>query len=65
MVYCAAVDCKSDSGKDRHISFFRLPKESKYRKIWLQKLKGNNLPKEENIYAFVICTSKILAIKET
>ena len=49
MVHYVAVGCSSDTrGKDK-VSFFRLPKGGNLKKIWLQKNKRENIPKEENI----------------
>ena len=31
------------------ISFFKLPKEPEWKKLWISKLKRENVPKEENI----------------
>ena len=55
MVYCSAVDCTSntsggkDGKKDCSISFFRLPRDEKLKKVWLNNLKRENQPREENI----------------
>ena len=52
MVHCAAIDCSNSSSKrnDEKISFFKLPKDINLKKIWIAKLKRENLPREENIY---------------
>ena len=52
MVHCAAIDCTNSSSKrkDESISFFKLPKDPERKKLWISKLKRENLPKEENIY---------------
>ena len=52
MVHCAAIDCTNCSSKknDESISFFKLPKDPERKKLWISKLKRENLPKEENIY---------------
>jgi len=64
MVHCAAIDCTNSSSKknDENISFFKLPKDSR-RKIWIVKLKRENLPKDEK-YTGVIYISKKLALRE-
>ena len=51
MVHCAAIDCTNSSSKknDENISFFKLPKDIR-KKIWIAKLKRQNLPKDENVY---------------
>ena len=47
MVHYVAVGCSSDTrGKDK-VSFFRLPKGGNLKKIWLQKIKRENIPKEK------------------
>ena len=52
MVHCAAIDCSNSSSKknDESISFYKLPKDLNLKKIWITKLKRENLPKEKNIY---------------
>lgn len=53
MVHCAAIDCTNSSSKkkDENISFFKLPKDSR-RKIWIAKLKRENLPRDEHVHCF-------------
>ena len=63
MVHYVAVGCSSDTrGKDK-VSFFRLPKGGNLKKIWLQKNKRENIPKEENI-RHAIYISKTNVLKE-
>ena len=52
MVHCAAIDCTNSSSNkknDESISFFKLPKDPERKKLWISKLKSENLPKEENV----------------
>ena len=55
MVYCSAVDCTSnnsggkDGKKDCNISFLRLPRDEKSKKVCLDNLKSENQSREENI----------------
>lgn len=50
MVHCCAVDCFNNSkANDNGISFYKLPRDHKLKKIWITKIKRTNLPKEENI----------------
>ena len=51
MVHCAPIDCTNSSSKnnDESISFFKLPKDPERKKLWISKLKRENLAKEENI----------------
>ena len=38
-----------DGKKDCNISFFHLPHDEKLKKVWLNNLKSENQPREENI----------------
>ena len=38
-----------DGKKDCNVSFFRLPRDEKLKKVWLNNLKSENQPREENI----------------
>lgn len=51
MVYCAAFGCNSSSEQKRKndVSFYRLPKDETIRKIWISRLKRENLPKDVRI----------------
>ena len=52
MVYCCAVNCSNNSkgkGKEKNISFFRLPRDESLKKVWLAKIKRSNLPDENNV----------------
>ena len=51
MVICAAVGCDTDSKQKNpnKLSLFGLPRDKKFKKIWIQKLKRENLPAEQNI----------------
>ena len=51
-VHCPAIDCTNSSGKkdDESISFFKLPKDPERKKLWISKVKCENLLKEENIF---------------
>ena len=52
MVYCSAVDCKSDSSRkneEQDISFFRLPRNVNLKRKWTSALNRVNLPKEDNV----------------
>ena len=50
MVHCVAVDCVNNTrGGNKNISFYRLPRDNSLKKIWIQKIKRENLPNQENI----------------
>lgn len=54
MVYCSAVNCKSNSSartkEDREgISFYRLPRDNTLKKTWLNNMKRENAPKDDSI----------------
>ena len=50
MVHCAAVDCVNNTrGGNKNISFYRVPRDNSLKKIWIQKIKRENLPNQENI----------------
>ena len=50
MVHCVAVDCVNNTrGGNKNISFYRLPRDNSLKKIWMQKIKRENLPNQENI----------------
>ena len=50
MVHYVAVDCVNNTrGGNKNISFYRLPRDNSLKKIWIQKIKRENLPNQENI----------------
>ena len=50
MVHCVAVDCVNNTrGGNKNISFYRVPRDNSLKKIWIQKIKRENLPNQENI----------------
>ena len=50
MVYCSAVGCQNNSSrKSEEISFYRLPRDVSFKKVWINNLKQANLPKEEAV----------------
>ena len=64
MVHCVAVDCVNNTrGGNKNISFYRLPRDNSLKKIWIQKIKRENLPNQENI-RYVIYILKIRVLKE-
>lgn len=54
MVSCSAVGCNSRSKTKKNqeaesVSFFSLPKDNNLRKIWVSKIKRDDLPKDTRI----------------
>ena len=47
MVHCVAIDCTNSFSKknDESISFSKLPKYPELKKLWISKVKHENLPK--------------------
>ena len=54
MVHCAAIDCTESlsTQNDDRLSFFKLTRDSNWKKILISKLKRKNLPKEENLFVY-------------
>ena len=50
MVHCVVVDCVNNTrGGNKNIKFYRLPRDDSLKKIWIQKIKRENLPMQEHI----------------
>ena len=65
MVHCIVVVCVNNTrGGNKNITFYRLPRDDSLKKIWIQKIKRENLPMQEHIYAYVIYILRIRVLKE-
>ena len=50
MVHCVVFDCVNNTrGGNKNITFYRLPRDDSLKKIWMQKIKRENLPMQEHI----------------
>ena len=47
MVHCVVFDTR---GGNKNITFYRLPRDDSLKKIWMQKIKRENLPMQEHIH---------------
>ena len=48
MSWCAAVGCANKKKREKHLTFFKLPKEEEVAKQWLTKIKRENVP--QNVF---------------
>jgi len=55
MVYCVAFGCKNDSRKNKECSYYRFPKDSNLRDVWLAKISRENVP-DVNSKDTVLCS---------
>ena len=46
MSWCAAVGCANKKKREKHLTFFKLPKEEPVAKQWLTKIKRENVTKQ-------------------
>lgn len=53
MVYCIAFGCSNDSRYSKNISYHRLPRDEKQRKVWLTKISRENPTISQNS---VVCS---------
>ena len=50
MAHYVDVDCVNNTRRgNKNISFYRLPRDNSFKKMWIQKIKRENLPNHENI----------------
>ena len=53
MVHCVVVDCVNNTrGGNKNITFYRFPRDDSLKKIWIQKIKRENLPMQETLMSF-------------